>query len=151
VAFGLDLVDSKSQTTMVMPLGCVKLGDRPSIPQLPASSPHPEGPFAGTNCIRPQRSPSENLRLAFQHFFGLDVLRNLELSREFLVKASEGKISDPIVRLARAFLSQSTNPLDEKCPLRFYVPGNDFQPPFVELETTVYRLQGRAYRCSIVG
>lgn len=31
------------------------------------------------------------------------------------------------------------------------MPGDDFQPPFVELETSVYRVAGRAFRCSIVG
>ncbi len=99
----------------------------------------------------PPMPPAEYLRLAFQHFFGLDVLRNLELSRDFLVKASEGPTTDPNAQLARGILSLSTNPLDEKSPLRFFVPGDDFQPPFVELNPTVYRAQGRAFRCSIAG
>ncbi len=96
----------------------------------------------------------ENLRLAFQHFFGLDLLRDLDLSRDFLVKAAGGKSSDPTAQLARVLQSLSTNPLDETCPLRFYVPGNDFKAPFVELEPTLYRFTAKrdqAYRCSIVG
>lgn len=145
LALAVDVVDSKSGTHASVPLGAVRLDDRDFL--LTSAS----AATGATTGQTPQMSAAEYLRLAFQHFFGLDVLRNLELSREFLVKASESKPSDPNCQLARAILGLSNNPLDEKCPLRFFVPGDDFQPPFVELETTVYRVQGRAFRCPIVG
>lgn len=95
---------------------------------------------------------AQALRMAFQHFFGLDVPQDYKLSQEYLEKAAnESKQKDPNGQLARAILSLSAKPLDGKSALRFFVPGDDFKGPFVELDPTVYRVQDRAFRCSIVG
>ena len=94
----------------------------------------------------------ESLNMAFQHFFGLNVERNLKRAHTFLVRAAACKKSDN-AELARAILSslRSSDELEEKSPLLFYAPGNDFLAPFVQVDPTVYRRQGRTFQCSIVG
>jgi hypothetical protein len=153
VTFAVDLFDAKSSTHIALPLGLVRRDNRDFLPATPA-----DGTTVATGAghhTAPELSAAEYLRLAFQHFFGLDVLRNLDLSRNLLQMASKGKASDSNTQLARAILALSSTspsaPLDEKSALRFFVPGDDFLAPFVELETTVYRVEGRAFRCSIVG